>query len=365
MASMTGRSLAAWLAGSVVVLLLLFGAFVWSGLYNVAADAPHSRLVHALLETLRQRSIAVRADDLRVPDLADAELIRQGAGNYDAMCVICHLAPGMSETELSRGLYPAPPALPRTGSGDPARAFWVIKHGIKASGMPAWGESMADEYIWGMVAFLQQLPQLDAAAYRELVASSPGHSHGGTETDGHDHGAAQGHDHADSGASAEPASGSTVHRHADGSTHVHAKPQSGAARAPALDVPAAAEPAVAVVDAFGAALARGDLKAAGALLDPGVVILENGGAERSREEYLRGHAGADAQFLSGATLELARRSAHVTGDTAWVTSESEIRATHEGAAVTLLGTETMVLSRTPAGWRIVHIHWSSKPKRAT
>lgn len=81
----------------------------------------------------------------------------------------------------------------------------MIKHGIKATGMPAWGKSMGDEHIWGMVAFLQQLPELDADDYRQLVASSDGHQHGGGESasHGHDsevaedegHGHAEGHAH--------------------------------------------------------------------------------------------------------------------------------------------------------------------------
>ena len=70
---------------------------------------------------------------------------------------------------------------------NPAHHFWVIKHGIKASGMPAWGKSMNDEYIWNMVAFLQGLPKLNAEQYRAMVASSGGHSHGGGETEPHGH----------------------------------------------------------------------------------------------------------------------------------------------------------------------------------
>ncbi len=179
----------------LVLVLLALGGFVFSGVYNMGADAAHSRPVHALLETLRERSISVRASRLPPPpDLGDPERIRQGAGNYDSMCTGCHLAPGMAETELSRGLYPAPPAFAKAAPGNPAHHFWVIKHGIKASGMPAWGMSMEDEYIWGMVAFLQQMPTLDAAAYQALVASSGGHSHGGGET--RPHGMGEGMDEA-------------------------------------------------------------------------------------------------------------------------------------------------------------------------
>lgn len=179
-----------WLAVGVLIGLTVVGGAgaVYSGAYNVAADVPHTRPVYALLETARERSIAVRAARLQVPtDLNDPERIRQGAGNYDAMCTGCHLAPGMAPTEISEGLYPAPPNLTRQPVSV-AEAFWVIKHGIKASGMPAWGKRMDDEYIWNMAAFLQQLPKLDQAQYAALVASSGGHSHGGGETEAHGHG---------------------------------------------------------------------------------------------------------------------------------------------------------------------------------
>jgi hypothetical protein len=167
--------------------LLIIGIFVWSGIYNIGADDTHTRPVYSMLETLRERSIGARAKKLHPPpNLNDQTLVRQGAGNYNAMCMGCHLAPGMPDTELSKGLYPTPPNLTKD-TVDAATAFWVIKHGIKASGMPAWGKSMEDPYIWGLVAFLQQLPKLDASQYQVLVASSSGHSHGGGETKPHAH----------------------------------------------------------------------------------------------------------------------------------------------------------------------------------
>ncbi|RDZ28500.1 c-type cytochrome [Lysobacter silvisoli] len=206
------------------------GAYVWSGAYDVGADSPHTRPVYAMLETVRDRSIDARASELQVPaDLDDPARIRQGAGNYDAMCAGCHLAPGVESSELSRGLYPAPPNLSRTPV-EAARAFWAIKHGIKASGMPAWGHSMGDDYIWNMAALLQQLPKLDGAQYRQLVAESGGHAHGGGETPaaGGGHGRHEGkemeaHEHSALMPSAEQekAPSPAVHRHADGKQHEH------------------------------------------------------------------------------------------------------------------------------------------------
>lgn len=179
--------------------------FGYSGSYNIGADDAHTALVSSALETVRERSIRVHASGLQPPpDLDDRTRIVAGAGNYAAMCASCHLAPGVSSSELSVGLYPTPPNLTRV-STKTEEAFWVIKHGIKASGMPAWGRSMDDDSVWNLAAFLKVLPTLDDAAYDQLVASSGGHSHGGSG--GHDDAAAD--EHGDS------------HSHADEAAHAH------------------------------------------------------------------------------------------------------------------------------------------------
>lgn len=252
---------------AVACIVAVFGVVgvVYFGLINVGADDPHSGPVHAFLDTARNRSVEVRANDIEVPDLNNEAQIRAGAGNYDSMCVGCHLSPGAAQTELSDGLYPAPPNLAKTGIYDnPAKTFWIIKHGIKATGMPAWGKSMDDQYIWAMVAFLKQLPSLDAGQYSDMVAGSGGHQHGGGETDvgnhhrdsqaedGTDHHGASnadhhgsasatgqtesdthaesssteqsGSDHHASGSASDhhaPTPTPTTHTHADGKKHVH------------------------------------------------------------------------------------------------------------------------------------------------
>jgi mono/diheme cytochrome c family protein len=167
----------------LLALVLVTGiAFTCSGLFDPAADAPHSRPVYWVMENLRHRGIESRMSGIQSPDLKDPTLIRAGAGNYDAMCTDCHLKPGTTDSEMHRGLYPQPPALATMARPTlPDHAFWIIKHGIKASGMPAWGRSMDDQTIWGMVAFLQQLPTLTPEDYHEAVEQSEGHSHGAGE----------------------------------------------------------------------------------------------------------------------------------------------------------------------------------------
>lgn len=201
--------------------VLAASGFIWSGAYDVGADSPHTRPVHRLLEIARERSILVRAAELDVPDLRDPVRIVQGSGNYQAMCAGCHLAPGMAPTELSQGLYPAPPDLTKTAA-EASKAFWVVKHGIKASGMPAWGKSMPDEYIWNIAAFLQELPDLTADEYQAMVARSGGHSHGGGESMPNHGGAA-----ADGAPTSDENDAHAAHPHADAAAHAQAKPEAG------------------------------------------------------------------------------------------------------------------------------------------
>lgn len=170
------------IAGAAVVLAM--------GWIDVAADTPHSPVVHDLIEFARERAIARCSREIAAPaDLDSAERARRGAGNYDAMCAGCHLAPGVADTEIRRGLYPQPPKLTHEAASvlppeqTAARRFWIIKHGIKASGMPAWGQGgMADADIWDLVAFLRVLPTLSPQQYRQQVAASEGHSHRGRES---------------------------------------------------------------------------------------------------------------------------------------------------------------------------------------
>jgi len=157
------------------VLLLGAGAFVAvaiaSGLYNIGADAPHSRVVTFAIEQLRDRSTQMRSRDIKVPPLDNVQMISEGAEHYEAMCSGCHLAPGMTESEIRAGLYPQPPNLVVDGIDDPREAFWIVKHGIKMSGMPAWGKTHDDQALWSIVAFLKLMPSMKPEAYRAMAGA--------------------------------------------------------------------------------------------------------------------------------------------------------------------------------------------------
>jgi mono/diheme cytochrome c family protein len=168
---------AAWLLAALGAVLAIVSAgalAIYTGVYNFAADIPHTQPVYYLLEAARERSIEVRAKGINVPsDLADPKRVESGAGQYAEMCAGCHLAPGMKRTEISRGLYPRAPELRRKRHSTPAEDFWVVKHGVKMTGMPAWGVTHDDEILWDVVAFLRKLPNLTADQYQSLVRSAP------------------------------------------------------------------------------------------------------------------------------------------------------------------------------------------------
>ncbi len=164
-AAQAGLGVAAAIAG------LTIGAavFVGSGAYDIGADDHHTKLVLAIIEELRERSISLRSGSIDVPNLEDPAKIAAGAARYSALCVGCHLAPGVTKSDLRPGLYPHPPNLAQENTRDARRAFWAIKHGIKMSAMPAWGKSLDDAAIWEIVAFVRLMPTMSPDAYRLLA----------------------------------------------------------------------------------------------------------------------------------------------------------------------------------------------------
>jgi len=158
----------------LLILAALAGVFIYAGVYDIGADAPHSKLVYAALQELRENAIAHHSRNIVVPnDLDDTRRIEAGAGLYQEMCTGCHRGPGVEPSELSQGLYPPAPLLTKTTARSPAEQFWIIKHGVKLSAMPAWGKTHNDELIWDMVAFLRQLPKMSPERYKDAVASAP------------------------------------------------------------------------------------------------------------------------------------------------------------------------------------------------
>ena len=146
-------------------------AVVFGGLYNIAATAQHTQPVYSVLQTTMVNSVRLRARNVVVPALLDApERVLRGAACYRDRCAQCHGGPGVPAHEIGMAMQPVPGSL--IGAARTFRArelYWITRHGIKMSGMPAWQYHLSEAELWAVVAFLQQLPALTPSAYGEWV----------------------------------------------------------------------------------------------------------------------------------------------------------------------------------------------------
>jgi hypothetical protein len=150
-----------WVVLVIVAVLIAAGVvFVWLGVYNVAADQPHWKITSWFLEEVRERSIAVRSQDISPPSSVSPKMVENATYYYYGTCDICHGAPGNPPDKFSRGLDPTPPdfASPNWDMPEEAQMFWIIKNGIKMTAMASFGEEVfKDDEIWAMVHFLKNL----------------------------------------------------------------------------------------------------------------------------------------------------------------------------------------------------------------
>ncbi len=144
--------------------------FITLGLTPIAADDGHWRATRAFLEYTMTRTVRRRSAGVEVPALDDPDLVLRGAGHYAGGCVPCHGAPGEPRSRVVRHMVPEPPYLPEeVADWNAAEMFWIVRHGLKYTAMPAWPSRVRDDEVWAMVAFLERLPALEPDGYRALA----------------------------------------------------------------------------------------------------------------------------------------------------------------------------------------------------
>jgi mono/diheme cytochrome c family protein len=158
------------LIGALAIAVAIGGAiFLFGGFYSVAASEDHFAIVTWALETTRKASIARQSGGNPPVSLDDAATVQAGAYAYGARgCVHCHGAPGIGWDKWSEGMRPYPPNLKElVPDRTPGQLFWVVKNGIKFTGMPSFGATeMPDQEVWQVVAFLRKLPTVSDADYQ-------------------------------------------------------------------------------------------------------------------------------------------------------------------------------------------------------
>ncbi|MFC4171622.1 c-type cytochrome [Microvirga sp. GCM10011540] len=185
-----GLGIAVGALGVLAVLGITGLIVVYSGAYNVAATEEHASFTRWAFDTTFHNSVEQHADDITVPGNFTPEMIAAGATAYKSMCQHCHAGPGVDRAGWASGMRPRPPHLAEAAAEwKPQEVFWIVRHGIKMSGMPAFGPTHDEQAIWNIAAFVKQLPAMTPEEYARLGgAQQNGGSHGGG---GHHGGAAQ------------------------------------------------------------------------------------------------------------------------------------------------------------------------------
>jgi cytochrome c553 len=162
---------------------LVVAAVVLSGVIPVKASSGHLAVTSWVLDFAKRRSVTMRARPIEEPGLDDPALVRLGAAHFETGCRPCHGAPGLAVPVVPQRMTPHPPDLARqVGRWRPRELFYLVAHGIKFTGMPAWPSAARTDEAWAIVAFLRQLPALDAAGYRALAGPLVSQSSTAAET---------------------------------------------------------------------------------------------------------------------------------------------------------------------------------------
>lgn len=159
------------LGGLAAGAIILGVVVLYAGFYNVAATHQHLRATHWLLEIGLRESIERHARGITVPNLDDETLVERGRTLYAAHCVQCHGAPGVAPQPFALGLTPLPKNLaPIARERSAAELYWVVKSGIKMTGMPAWDFRFAEPDLWAVTAYVRRLPLVSPHEYAASAA---------------------------------------------------------------------------------------------------------------------------------------------------------------------------------------------------
>jgi mono/diheme cytochrome c family protein len=164
------------LALGLLALLAAIGLLVvYTGAYNIAATEQHTALTRWAFGTTMQRSVQQRAASVPAADEATPAMLAKGAGDYRTMCQHCHGGPGVERESWADGMRPRPPHLVEAAAEwQRNEVFWLLKHGVKMFGMPAFGPSHDDQALWAIASFVKQLPAMTPQRYAELTGEAQG-----------------------------------------------------------------------------------------------------------------------------------------------------------------------------------------------
>ena len=159
-----------WIAGTLIGLAVVGFLFAWSGLYDVSSSAGHWSVTEAVLEFGLDSAVRTQSMGIEPPPLDRSDWVALGANHFASGCAPCHGAPGHPRNPITLAMLPRPPPLGEAATKWQTRElYWIVRHGLKYTGMPAWAAEQRGDEVWPVVAFLEALPQLSAADFDALV----------------------------------------------------------------------------------------------------------------------------------------------------------------------------------------------------
>ena len=163
------------LLGFLLAILAIAGgitALIFSGFYNFSARVPHWSITSEILEKARDQSVSYHSKGMTAPSLNKSQMEDAGFHHFQDTCRLCHGAPGITPNEFAKGLYPSPPDLASPDLHQEMKdeqIFWILKNGLKMTGMPSFGVTHSDREIWEIVAFVDRLATLQPDQYVAIV----------------------------------------------------------------------------------------------------------------------------------------------------------------------------------------------------
>jgi len=165
--------LLAFIGVIAIIVAIAAAVFFLGGFYNISATVEDPGIVNWVLIRTRMASINQHATDQAPSNLGDLSMVQAGARAFlQRGCPACHGAPGVEWQKFSEGLRPDPPDLKDIVNDlEPRQLFWVVKNGIRMTGMPSFGAiGVDDKEIWSIAAFLKKLPTVSDTDFKSWTA---------------------------------------------------------------------------------------------------------------------------------------------------------------------------------------------------
>ena len=153
--------------GIVAVLALIACAWIAFAMFNLSALPEPGRAETYFATKAKHALVRHAAASAAIPaGPADVKAAAEEGDKYFGVdCSMCHGATGRKPTDNGRWMYPRAIDLGSTDtqSYSDRELFWIVKNGIRLSGMPAFGKMETDEHIWDLVKYIRTLPAQPAA----------------------------------------------------------------------------------------------------------------------------------------------------------------------------------------------------------